>query len=115
MLCLVLVAAGLYAADVTGKWVAQVQGRNGQAQDVTFDFKVNGDQLSGTVTGARGESQISDGKVDGDTISFTQTFNANGNDMKIMYKGKVSGDEIHFTRQREGGNRPQEFTAKRAS
>jgi hypothetical protein len=30
-----------------------------------------------------------------------------------MFKGTVSGDEIKFTRQREGGNRVQEFTAKR--
>ena len=39
----------------------------------------------------------------------------NGNQMKLLYKGKISGDEIKFTRQREGGQRAQEFTAKRGS
>jgi hypothetical protein len=39
----------------------------------------------------------------------------NGNHVKLLFKGKVAGDEIKFTRQREGGERTQEFTAKRAS
>jgi hypothetical protein len=98
-------------------------GRGGQMQEVTFNFKVDGDQLTGTVAGPRGENPISDGKIEGDSISFTQVLNFNGNEMKILYKGKVSGDEIKFTRQREGGQAganggsrpPQEFTAKRAS
>jgi hypothetical protein len=112
--CLMLAIAA-YAADVAGKWVAQVPGRGGQIQDVTFNFKVNGDQLSGTITSPRGETEISDGKVEGDSISFAQVLNFNGNEMKITYKGKVAGDEIKFTRQREGGDRVQEFTAKRPS
>ena len=58
---------------------------------------------------------ISDGKIDGDDISFTQVMEFNGNQMKLLYKGKVSGDEIKFTRQREGAERSVEFTAKRAS
>jgi hypothetical protein len=41
--------------------------------------------------------------------------NFNGNDVKLIFKGKVAGDEIKFTRQREGGDRVQEFTAKKSS
>ena len=41
------------AADVTGKWVGQVQGRNG-AQDVTFNLKADGSKLTGTVLGGGG-------------------------------------------------------------
>lgn len=113
--CLALGAIAAYAADVTGKWVAQVPGRGGQMQDVTFNFNASGDKLTGTIAGPRGESQISDGKIEGDEISFVQVMNFNGNEMKILYKGKVAGDEIKFTRQREGGNRTSEFTAKRSS
>ena len=112
---LLLAAVAAFAADVNGKWAAQVAGRGGQMQDVTFNFKADGDQLSGTVTGRRGEMNISDGKVSGDEISFTQVMEFNGNQVKLVYKGKVSGDEIKFTRQREGGERAQEFTAKRTS
>jgi hypothetical protein len=110
-----LVTSAVWAADVTGKWVANAPGRGGQTQEITFDFKVSGEQLTGTVTGPRGASEISDGKVSGDEISFSQVREFNGRRMTVLYKGKVSGDEIKFTRQREGGDQPQEFTAKRSS
>ena len=42
------------AADFSGKWSADVQGRNG-AQTITFDFKVSGSTLTGAVTTQRGE------------------------------------------------------------
>jgi hypothetical protein len=111
------------AADVTGKWTAQMPGRGGQTREATFNFKVDGNTLTGTVSGPQGDMEISDGKIDGDTISFSQTMEFNGNTMKILYKGTVSGDSINFTRTREGGGGgegrkgggPMEFTAKRAS
>ncbi|HEU4389827.1 MAG TPA: hypothetical protein VFV34_18630 [Blastocatellia bacterium] len=103
-----------WAADVNGKWVAQVPGRGGQTRETTFNFKAEGTKLTGTVSGMQGDAPIADGKINGDEISFTQSFNFNGNDVKIIYKGKVSGDEIKFTRAREGGDQPPaEFTAKR--
>jgi hypothetical protein len=110
-----IATSAAWAADVAGKWVGSAPGRGGQAQEVTFDFKVSGEQLTGTVTGPRGSSDISDGKVAGDEISFRQVLEFNGRSVTLVYKGKVSGDEIKFTRQREGGERSQEFTAKRSS
>ena len=102
------------AADVSGKWTAQVPGRGGQTNESTFTFKVDGDKLTGTVSGRQGEIPISDGKVSGDDISFTTTVSRGGNEFKVNYKGKISGDEIRFTRVREGGQgQPAEFTAKR--
>ncbi len=112
---LLLAAVAVFAADVSGKWVAQMPGRGGETREATFTFKVDGDQLTGSVSGRRGDMPISDGKIDGDDISFTQVMEFNGNQMKLIYKGKVSGDEIKFTRQREGAERSVEFTAKRAS
>ncbi len=103
------------AADVTGKWTAQVPGRGGQTREATFNFKADGNTLTGTVSGRGGDMPIADGKIDGDTISFTQTMEFNGNSFKLVYKGTVSGDEIKFSRTRDGGDQPpQEFTAKRA-
>jgi hypothetical protein len=111
-----LLALTALAADVNGKWVAQVPGRGGQTREVTFNFKADGNTLTGTVTTPRGDSEISDGKIEGDTISFSQNLEFGGNQVKLLYKGTVSGDEIKFTRSREGGQgRTQEFTAKRAS
>jgi hypothetical protein len=112
---LLLAAVAAFAADVSGKWVAQVPGRGGEMREATFTFKADGSNLTGSVTTPRGDAPISDGKIDGDDISFNQVLEFNGNQVKLIYKGKVSGGEIKFTRQREGGERTVEFTAKRAS
>lgn len=113
---LVLAAiAAVLAAGVDGKWTATVPGRGGQTSETTFTFKSDGAKLTGTVSTPQGEAPISDGVVKGDEISFTQTFEMQGNSVKLLYKGKVSGDEIKFTRTREGSDQPgREFTAKRA-
>ena len=114
------------AADFSGKWVAQMPGRDGQTHESTFTFKADGETLTGTISGPRGDMEISDGKISGDQISFSQTMEFNGNTMKILYKGTISGDQITFTRTREGGGGqgggqgrkgggPMQFTAKRAS
>ena len=42
------------AADVTGKWTAQVPGRGGNTAETTFVFKVDGAKLTGTMEGGRG-------------------------------------------------------------
>ena len=113
--CFVLVAlATAWAADVTGKWTAQVPGRGGQTRETTFNLKAEGDKLTGTVSGMQGDNPISDGKISGDEVSFKVKVSFNGNDFTMAYKGKVAGDEIKFTRTIEGREAPPtEFTAKR--
>ena len=113
--CLMVTSA--FAADVDGKWTASMPGRQGNTMEVTFTFKADGSKLTGTMSNPRGEREIENGKIDGDNISFDQTFERGGNSMTIMYKGKLSGDTIEFTREMQGGGgggRPQTFTAKRA-
>ena len=102
------------AADFNGKWNAQVQGRNG-TQTLVFDFHVDGTTLTGKITTPRGDTDISNGKVDGDTITFDQVMNFNGNSFTISYTGKAAGDTIKFTRQfgTDGSRPPQEFVANR--
>lgn len=104
------------AADFNGKWTAEMQGRNGP-QTVTFDFHVDGSTLTGKITTPRGDMDISNGKVDGDNITFDQVMNFNGNSFTVTYKGKADGDNIKFTRQfgAAGDRPPQEFVAKRAA
>lgn len=101
------------AADITGKWTASFDTQVGQ-QNYTYDFKVDGEKLTGTATsnmGANGE--ISEGVVKGDDVSFVEFFEFQGNKIRIEYKGKVSGDEIKFTRQ-VGDFATEELVAKRA-
>ena len=121
-LFLALAPMAALAADFNGKWTAEVQGRMGP-QTVTFDLHVDGATLTGKITTPRGDTDISNGKVDGDNISFDQVMNFNGNSFTLSYKGTADGaDSIKFTRTfggggADGGNGgppPQEFTAKRA-
>ena len=106
------------AADITGKWTAQLPGRGGRKGpstiENTFVFKVEGKKLTGSTNmGRGGDAQIENGKVDGDDISFTVT----GGFGEVSYKGKVSGDSIAFARTMEGedyGTPPTTFTATRA-
>ncbi len=114
-LCLFLAAGLALAADVSGKWTAQVPGRDGQAREVTFNFKVDGGTLTGTTSGRGGQDvAISDGKVEGNNISFNTKMEYNGNTVVMKYTGTISGNEIKM--KREGGQgQPREFTAKRAS
>jgi hypothetical protein len=103
------------AADVTGKWVAEVPGRDGNTMTQTFNLKADGGTVTGTVATQRGEVAITDGKISGDTITFNQTMKMGDNEVKMIYTGKIEGDTIKFTREREGGNRKQEFVAKRSA
>jgi hypothetical protein len=116
VLFLTLGSVAALAADFNGKWTAEVQGRNGM-QTISFDFHVDGSTLTGKVTTPRGDVDITNGKVDGDTISFDTVMNFNGNSMTMSYKGTADGDNIKFTRTFGGGGDrpPQEFVAKRGA
>jgi hypothetical protein len=112
VLFLAIGSVAALAADFNGKWTADVTTLRG-TQTLTFDFHVEGAALTGKITSPRGDSDIADGKIDGDNITFSQVVNFNGTDMKIVYSGKVDGDGIKFTRA--VGDRPAvEFRATRA-
>jgi len=112
MLALLTFSLVASAADVTGKWTAEVQGRNGM-QTQTFTLKQDGPALTGTIAGGRGDQTISEGKVDGDNISFVTVLNFNGNEIRVSYKGVLKGDTIEFTVDRGRGG-PQTVVAKKA-
>jgi hypothetical protein len=121
---LLVVAFAAMAADVTGKWVYEQPGRGGgNPTQVTLNLKASGATLTGSVVrpgrgGDPMESQITDGKIDGNNISFKITMQMGGNSMTTEYSGTVSGDEIKLkvTRPgRDGSPMVTEATAKRST
>ena len=108
-----LFTTGAFAADISGKWTAETKGRDGETRTQTFDLKQDGGKLTGTVSSPMGDSQISDGKIDGDNVSFVVKMERNGNEMKLPYTGKVSGNEIQFKVESPRGTR--EMTAKKST
>jgi hypothetical protein len=84
---LVFCAAAVYAAvDLTGTWNVQVD-LGGQKGSPTFNLKQDGEKLTGTYSGALGESAIT-GTVKGSDVTID--FEASG--AKIHYSGKVDKD-----------------------
>ncbi|MBZ5608004.1 MAG: hypothetical protein LAP38_07100 [Acidobacteriia bacterium] len=115
---LVLLACALavvaLAADATGKWTFETQGRNGAVTN-TMTLKASGSALSGTLDGGRGGPvEISNGKVDGDNISFEVTREFNGNSFTTKYTGKVAGESIELTIAGPRGE-PRTVTAKKST
>lgn len=109
---LLVFAMAAPAADVTGKWKAEVQTQNGTRESI-FEFKVDGEKLTGTVTGGRGgPAEIMDGKISGDNISFVVVRKFQEREFKQQYKGVVSGSEIKF--EVSMGDRPaRQMVAKK--
>jgi hypothetical protein len=104
-------ALAALAADITGNWKATAEGPNG-AMERTFTFKQDGTKLTGeTVSSMLGKSTIQNGKVEGDTLSFSINADLGGNAMTINYTGKINGNEIKL--KSEAGGNTFEWTAKK--
>ena len=98
VLMTVLAGAAL-AADITGNWTGATD-----QFTVTFAFKQDGEKLTRNVNGPQGDPMpISDGKVQGDKISFKVKVDMGGNSMTITHEGTIKGDEITLATKVEGG------------
>jgi opacity protein-like surface antigen len=126
ILCLAFAAS---AADISGKWVTDTSaapaagapggGRGGMGGG-TYEFKVSGSTLTGSITRAgRGGGDptvtpITDGKITGDTFSFGVTMTMGGNEMKTAYTGKIIGDKLEITFDMGGRGNPRTVTLVKA-
>jgi hypothetical protein len=108
MTILLVASFALLAADVSGKWTFEQPGRGGNpGRPVTITLKADGSTLTGTMpAGGRGGAgdpiAISDGKVDGNNISFTVKRETQNGTMVQKYEGTVSGDELKLKITRNG-------------
>jgi hypothetical protein len=73
-LLVALYALSAFAANVTGKWTAEDKDPDGDPSTITYVFKQEGTQLTGTVAIPAETANISNGKVDGDKVSFVAVF-----------------------------------------
>jgi hypothetical protein len=103
----------VFAADVAGKWKAESKRPDGEVMTSTYDFKVEGETLTGTMSGRMGDRPISDGKVKGDEISFIMKFERDGQEFKMIYKGKVEGDDLKLNMSSANGEFTRDIVAKR--
>jgi hypothetical protein len=85
------------ADRLAGHWEAKMAGE-GQTFTFGFDFKPNGDVLTGTVglTSQDRTFEIKEGKIKGNAISFVGFG---------IWTGTLNGDELSLTRELDGGKK----------
>jgi hypothetical protein len=87
------------AADISGMWKASFDTQIGR-QSYTYELVVKDSTVTGKARSDNGETTLTDGKIEGDKVSFVEMLNFQGMEIRIVYTGTiVSADEIKFTRQ----------------
>ncbi|HWD20246.1 MAG TPA: hypothetical protein VHB20_13310 [Verrucomicrobiae bacterium] len=102
LVCLIISAVAAQAGDVTGQWKSEFESPVGHLKYV-YDLKADGAKVTGKAhrewPEGKTDTELKDGKIDGDSISFTEPLHVQDQDLTIEYKGKINGDEIKFTRK----------------
>lgn len=110
-------ASPLAAVDFTGTWKSEFNTQIG-VQKYSFVLKQEGSKISGKAHSEIGDqkqqSELTEGKADGNKISFVELLNYQGNDLRITYSGELAGNDIKLTRA-VGDFAKEELTAKRGS
>jgi hypothetical protein len=109
------IVSGLAAADATGVWKAEFNTQVG-TQKYTFTLQQDGAIVTGKASsdigGEKRETDLKDGKIDRDVITFAEMLPFQGNELLITYRGQIMGNEIRFTRE-VGEFAREELIAKR--
>ena len=58
------------------------------------------------------DTPIKDGKIDGNNISFSISFDMGGQEMKMEFKGVLSGDDLKLSMDMMG--QPMEFNSQKS-
>lgn len=108
-------AAATHAADFAGQWRAEFESPRG-VQKYLFTFQPDGEKLTGKAVAEIGErkreAELTEGTITGDTLSFVEVLNFQGNELRIRYTGMREGNAIKFTRK-VGDFATTEFVATR--
>lgn len=112
-----MLAAAGNAADIGGQWRAEFDTQIG-LQKYVFTFKAEGSKVTGKavseVNGQKRETELKEGMLTDDSLSFVEMFSFQGNEIRIKYTGKVAPDGITFTRE-VGDFAKEQFKATRVA
>ena len=102
--------------DASGKWKWTFARPDGQSVESTLAAKQDGQKLTGTSVLSTGEKhEISNGKVEGNTVAFEITRERQGQKVTARYSGKLEGDTIKGKIETPAGGqaRSYDWEAKR--
>ncbi|MGZ5922002.1 MAG: hypothetical protein ACXWLT_09575 [Rhizomicrobium sp.] len=77
---------------IDGKWEITINSPMG-AQKATLDLKNEGGTLSGTQTAMQGTQPLTNGKVDGNSLSWSASITS-PMPMTLEFSGTVEGDKL---------------------
>ncbi|MCB9911417.1 MAG: hypothetical protein H7A46_25895 [Verrucomicrobiales bacterium] len=116
-ICAIEILPQTTAADVTGTWRADFDTQRG-LQQYLFTLKQEGARVSGKAVvdtdGQKRDVELTEGTVDGDTVTLVETLRFGETEIAITFTGKISGNDIRFTRH-VGNFGASEATAKRVT
>ena len=81
-------------ATASGSWNTALILPDGNRIEGTLKLKQDGDNLTGVTVRNENETQIQDGKIAGDEITFKVIRDRDGRKVTAKYKGKITGDTI---------------------
>jgi hypothetical protein len=85
-------AAFAYFAGISGKWSGTLNAPDGNQYPLNYTFKEDNGKLTGSGHTSQGETEVTEGKIKGDSLSFA--IDVGG--VKVLNTGKyfAAGDSI---------------------
>ena len=102
-------------ANPTGTWKWSVT-RNEKTRETTLKLKLEGDKLTGSISGRNQDTPIENASYKDGTVSFSVTREFNNQKFTTKYSGKLDGDTIKGTSEteRDGQKQSRDWEAKRS-
>ena len=106
--------AALSAQDVAGLWTATFTPPDGHQHETTLYLQTDSGRISGKIFSKRGSVAITDGKIQGNKISFNVVRKGNGDEINVVFTGTAEKETMNLTMQ-YGDRNPVPLVAKRST
>ncbi len=87
--------------DLGGQWKGEAEFPGGQKMELTYDLKVDGDKVTGTVESPRGKIEIQNGKLTDDGFTFV----TKRGDVEVKHEAKLDGEKLAIKVHSPNGDR----------
>ncbi|MBS1524495.1 MAG: glycoside hydrolase [Bacteroidetes bacterium] len=101
LLCCFLVCLSAAITDISGKWTGPITTPDGNQLQLNYVFKVDGDTLTGTGQGDGQPTDIKEGKISGNDITF-KVYDDNGEVIPHSGRYYPDGDSISMNIEAHG-------------
>ena len=108
----IALSASAAQSGLAGKWT----GADQNDHPVVLELVVNGEEATGTLSiGPDPARTLTNGKVQGTTVTFTIPSMMNGREITITWRGELKDDRLTFRRQLGGGPEMSPLSLQRAA